>query len=311
MSWSRAGMIRKNVLVAVLVFCLIGGGIALLPGQNPAKHVFFSTHAAGQVEILAHGGGQGVAPTNTLLALQTAARDGADIVEIDVQLTKDNVLIVHHDDTLDAATDLSGPIASLTWAQIAALDKGGRAIINGRTFSGTAAKVARLDDVLAALPNRRWNIEIKNNSAIGGDQTCQSIKRAGLARLVLVASFHDSAMASFRAACPQVATSMAPNEIRKFVFGAHLRLARFVNTPAVAVQVPVAAGGFDLTDARFVAALKARNIKLHYWTINEPSQMRALIDAGADGLLTDFVVRGREAVKAKRRDLPAPAPSRP
>lgn len=304
-------MIGKNVLIVIVVFFLIGGGIALLPGQKPAKHMFFSVQAAGQVEILAHSGGQGVAPTNTLLALQTATQDGADVLEIDVQLTKDNVLVLHHDDTLDATTDLSGPVASLTWAHIAARDHGGAVLMNGRTFSGAATKVARLDDVLAALPNRRWNIEIKNDSSIGANQTCQSIKRAGLTNKVLIASFHDKAMAAFRAACPQVATSMAPNEIRTFVIAAHLHLARFVKTPAVSVQVPVAAGGFDLTNARFVAAIKARNIKLHYWTINEPPQMRVLIDAGADGLLTDFVVRGRQVVATKQRGLPAPEPFRP
>jgi glycerophosphoryl diester phosphodiesterase len=304
-------MTKPNVILALLFLCLIGGGIALLPGLTPAKPTFFSAQMQGQVDILAHGGGQGVAPTNTLRALQTAIRDGADVLEIDVQLTKDNVLVVHHDDTLDRTTDLSGPIASFTWAQIEALDEGAAVLIDGRTFSGAATKVARLDDVLAALPNQRWNIEIKNNSSVGADQTCQSIKRAGLVKAVLVASFHDKAMASFRAACPQVATSMAPHEIRTFVIAAHLRLARFVKTPAVAVQVPVAAGGFDLTDARFVAALKARNIKLHYWTINDPQQMQALIDAGGDGLLTDYVLRGRRIVEVKRRDAPARALSRP
>jgi glycerophosphoryl diester phosphodiesterase len=283
----------KRLAILVLILCALVGAIALVPGYKAASHPFFANTKPGAVEILAHGAGQGVAPTNTLLALQLAQSARADVLEIDVQLTKDNVLVLHHDDTLDRTTDLSGPVANMTWAQIDAADKGAITQINGSRFSDDDTKVARLEDVLAAFTNTRWNIEIKNDSKIAAEQLCQSIKRASLTQAVLVASFHDKAMASFRLACPEVATSMAPGEIRAFVIASHLRLSRFVKTPAVAVQVPDAAGGFDLTDTRFVAALKARNIKLHYWTINDGGQMLNLVDAGADGLLTDFVERAR------------------
>jgi glycerophosphoryl diester phosphodiesterase len=282
--------------------------IAMLPGYSPVSHPFFAAVKPGQVEIIAHGAGQGVAPTNTLLGAQTAYAMRADIVEADVQLTRDDVLVLHHDDTLDRTTNLSGAVASLSWAQLAAIGTGGEVRINGTTFSGPQTRVARLDDVFDALPDARWNIEIKNDSQLAAQTLCQSIKRKALTQTVLVASFHDNAMKSFRRFCPMVATSMAPAEIRVFVLTAHLRLSRFVKSPAVAVQVPIAAGGFDLTDKRFVAALKARNIKLQYWTINEPTQMDALIQAGADGLLTDFVTRGQEA---RQRGLRAPRPFRP
>jgi glycerophosphoryl diester phosphodiesterase len=305
-------MAIKRGFIGVGILGLVAVIIVLLPGYQPVQHSFFANVTAGHSEVLAHGGGQGVAPTNTLLALQTAAQDRADILEVDVQLTKDNVLVVHHDDTLDRTTDLTGPVAALTWAQIKARDTGGVAVIEGRSFSGDDTKVAKLDDVLAALPGQRWNIEIKNDSQIAAQQLCHSIQSANIAKAVLVASFHDKAMATFRAACPQVATSMAPGEIRTFIIAAHMRVTRFVKTPAVAVQVPVTASGFDLTHPRFVAALKARNIKLHYWTINDPDQMRDLLGAGADGLLTDFVTRGqKEVARAKQRGLPAPALSRP
>jgi glycerophosphoryl diester phosphodiesterase len=295
------------LLSAVGLVC----SVALVPGYGPVTHPFFANVPIGKVEIMAHGAGQGVAPTNTLLALRTAAAQGADVREIDVQLTRDNVLVLHHDDTLDRTTGMTGPVAAKTWAQIAAADKGAATTLEGVTFSGDATKVARLDTALATFPQARWNIEIKNDSAVAADQLCVAIKTASIEERVLVASFHDKAMAHFRAICPRVATSMGPNEIRTFVIASHLRLARFVKTPAVAVQVPVAAGGFDLTDERFVAALKARNIKLHYWTINESDQMEALIKVGADGLLTDYVARGLAATGRIMPALPAPMRSRP
>jgi glycerophosphoryl diester phosphodiesterase len=278
----------SNLLVGAII-----GAVVSLPGYPSAQHPFFAGVPNGKVEIMAHGAGQGVAPTNTLLALKTASESGADILEVDVQLTRDNVLILHHDDTLDRTTDLSGPAGQKTWAQIEAEDKGASTILEGVTFSGDATKVARLDEALKAYPNARWNIEIKNNSLVAATQLCQEIQRAGLEQQTLVASFHDAAMAEFRRQCPKVATSMAPEEIRTFLLASKVGLSRFVKTPAVAVQVPIEGGGFDLTNTRFIHALKARNIKLHYWTINEPAQMRDLIDKGADGLLTDFVLIAR------------------
>ncbi len=302
----------KNILIVGVIALGLSIAIIFLPGYKPAAHPFFANVPAGKVEIMAHGAGQGVAPTNTLLALQTAHKAGADVLEVDVQLTADNVLILQHDDTLDRTTDLGGTVASKTWAQIQTDDKGTTTTLEGVTFSGADTKVARLDDVLNQFAGARWNIEIKNDAAMAARQLCASIRQTKLTQRVLVASFHDSAMAEFRRLCPDIATSMAPGEIRAFVIASHLRLARFVKTPAVAVQVPVTGGGFDLTDARFIAALKARNIKLHYWTINEPAQMDALIKKGADGLLTDFVVRGQAAVVRAKQPAPhEPMPSRP
>ncbi len=296
----RVMTFKKSAFFLLTALCVAIGSVAILPGYPLAQHAFFANQKVGQIDVLAHGAGQGVAPTETMLALKTANDSGADVLEVDVQLTRDNVLVLHHDDTFDRTTDLTGPVENLTWAQIEAGDKGATVTLGGTTFSGIDTKVARLDTALAAFSKSRWNIEIKNDSANAAAQLCQDVKRAGLESGVLVASFHDAAMAEFRRLCPKVATSMAPREIRVFVIAAKLGLSRFVTTPAVAVQVPVEASGFDLTSSRFIAALKHRNIKLHYWTINDPAQMRTLIGIGADGLLTDYVLRAREAIADKR-----------
>lgn len=279
--------------------------VMVLPGYPAPSHPYFANTSIGQVDILAHGAGQGVAPTNTRKAIDVAVAQRADIVEVDVQLTADNVLVLHHDDTLDRTTDLTGPVGKKTWAQIAQEDQGAITLIGGQRFSGADTKVAKLEEALVDFPNVRWNIEIKNDGTIGAEKLCQLIKALGLQSKVLVASFHDEAIAHFREICPSVATSMAPREIRTFVIAAHMRLSRFVPTPAVAVQVPVFAGGFDLTNKRIVTALKARGIKLHYWTINDGAQMDDLIALGADGLLTDYVA------VAKRVAQNAPTLSRP
>jgi glycerophosphoryl diester phosphodiesterase len=293
--------LNKAILGVVTLVLLMIAAVAVLPGYRPKSHPFFAHQMNNQVDVLAHGAGQGVAPTNTLLALKTANASNARILEVDVQLTRDNVLVLHHDDTLDRTTDLTGPVSALTWAQIAAADQGSEVIIEGARFGGDDTKVTRLDVALAAFPVARWNIEIKNDNVIAAKQLCDIITVRQLTDSVLVASFHKVAMDAFRRLCPEVATSMTPDEIRLFLLASKVGLSRFVATPAVAIQIPVEGGGFDLTNARFIAALKRRNIKLHFWTINEAKQMRELIDAGADGLLTDYVVRANEVVAKSRR----------
>lgn len=286
---------------ALIVF---GGVAALLvlalyswPGPKPVAHVYFEAAPVGRAEIIAHGGGQGHAPPNTLLALQRASEKGADVLEIDVQQTRDGVLIVRHDDTLDRTTDLQGLIADLDWADIAKADAGATWIIENERFADRGISVPKLEDALATFPDARWILEIKNDTPAAAISMCAAIRSADALDRVLVASFHDDAMAQFRAVCPSVATSMSSGEVQTFVIAARVGLARRVSTPAVALQIPMQASGLDLTHPRVIAAAKARGIRVQYWTINTPDDISYLLEAGADGIMTDYVDRGFAALE--------------
>ena len=225
---------------------------------------------------------------------------GADVLEVDVQQTKDGVLVLRHDDTLDRTTDLTGLIADYTWSQLAGADAGARTVIDDQSFADRGITIPRLDEAFASFPKARWVIEIKNNTSSAATAMCAVIQGAGAETRVLVGSFHDDAMAEFRTVCPGVATSTSSREVRDFVIAARLGVSRFVDTPAVAMQLPLAAEGIDLTHPRLVDAAKARGIRLQYWTINDPEQMRQLLELGADGLITDYVDRVEQVLAAER-----------
>ncbi|MEL7112242.1 MAG: glycerophosphodiester phosphodiesterase family protein, partial [Pseudomonadota bacterium] len=178
------------------------------------------------------------------------------------------------------------------WTQSKPVDNGGH-------FAGQGIRIPTLQDALLAFPNARWIMEIKNNTPAAAEATCADIKGAGKEQKVLIASFHDEAMAHFRTVCPNIATSMSSGEVRRFVIAARLGLTRFLRSPAVALQIPAEADGIDLTHPRILAAAKARGIRVQYWTINEPSEMAALFETGADGLMTDYVDRGFVALEAR------------
>lgn len=281
---------RRRWVVLVLVGIALSV-VAAWPAPAPVPHPYFAGLKPGAIENIAHGGGQGHAPPDTLEALQLADAMGADVLEIDLQLTKDGVLVLHHDDTLDRITDMKGPIAAKTWAELQQADSGYHTVIDGQSFRGKGIKIARLEQAFTRFPAKRWVIEIKNDNEAASSRLCQLISQFNETNRVIVASFHDGAMKTFRKACPKVATAYSSDEVRLFLIASHLRLSRFVHSPGVALQIPTHAAGFDLTDPHFIATAKSRGLKVQYWTINERKEMRDLIARGADGIMTDYVDR--------------------
>jgi glycerophosphoryl diester phosphodiesterase len=287
----------KRALIFLLGgICVAALSVSLWPAPPAKSHIYFADAPSDRAEIIAHAAGQGHAPPNTLLALETAEQMGADVLEVDVQQTRDGVLILRHDDTLDRTTDLTGVIADMDWAEIAGADAGATWIVDGNSFASRDIKIPKLEEALATFPDARWTIEIKNDTPHAATAMCAEIKSAGAQSRVLVASFHDAAMATFRAACPAVATSASSREVRDFVIAARLGLSRFVSMPAVALQVPTQSNGLDLTHPRVMAAAQRRGIRIQYWTINDPAEIERSLAAGADGVMTDYVDRGRAAL---------------
>ena len=108
--------------------------------------------------LVAHRGGSKLAPENTMAAFRRAVDWwGADMLELDVRLTRDGHVVVIHDATLDRTTDGEGPVAERTLDEIHALDAGYRFEDpdGGRSFRGTGVVVPRFEEVLMAFPGAR------------------------------------------------------------------------------------------------------------------------------------------------------------
>lgn len=280
-----------RAVLIVLGIVLAGYGVALLwPGPQPVSHPWLDGRTVERAERIAHGGGLGRAPANTLAALEQAMADGADVLEVDTQLTADGVLVLMHDDTVDRTTDGTGAVADLTLAGVQALNAAfGYEGEPADRFAGSGITVPTLAEAFAAFPDTRWIVEIKPDTEEAARVMCETIREAGMETRALVGSFHDSAMGHFRAFCPEVATGMARNEALSFYIMARLGLAKFHPTRAAAMQVPPHASGLDVVHPRFVSAAHARGIAVQVWTINDADEMEALIARGVDGIITDRV----------------------
>lgn len=280
----------RIVLIVIAVIALVWTGAALWPGPAPASHAWLDARAEARAERIAHGAGLGRAPANTLEALAQAVADGADVLEVDTQMTADGVLVLMHDDTVDRTTNGSGRVDELTLEQISALDAAfGYDGEEADRFAGQGVRAPTLAEALAAHPEMRWIAEIKPDTAEAAQAMCADIREAGMTERVMVGSFHDSAMAHFREACPEVATGMASNEALSFYIAARLGLAKWHPTRAHAMQIPPRASGLDVAHPRLIAAAHARGLAVQVWTINDPDDMAALLDLGVDGIITDRI----------------------
>lgn len=245
-----------------------------------------AAYLAGAPLLIAHRGGAALAPENTLLAFRRAIDWWrADILEMDVQPTRDGEAVVFHDPTLDRTTDGSGPIAERTLAEIRELDAGFRFSPDGRTtpFRGAGAAISTLMEVLLACPGIRVNVEIKDARA--ADAVAEAIRRTRSDHRVLVAAGKRANRGRRRSGSWPISAS--EEELRAFYIAHGLR-ATGVFIPGVdALQLPEMHEGRRILSERLVADAHAANLPVHVWTVDTEADMRRLLDWGVDGIVTD------------------------
>ncbi|MFJ6197957.1 glycerophosphodiester phosphodiesterase [Micromonospora sp. NPDC092111] len=234
----------------------------------------------------AHRGGAADGDENTTAAFARAVGLGYRYVETDVHGTADGVAVVFHDATLARVTGERGRIADLRWADLASVRVGG------------AAVVPRLDEVLAAWPQVRFNIDVKADGGVG--PAVDTVTRAGAADRVLLASFSDARLTRLRAATGgRVATSLGMRGVARLWLASRHGRALRLPPSVVAAQVPPRYGRVPVVDRRFLAYCHRLGLQVHVWTIDEPAQMHDLLDLGVDGIMTDHVGVLRDVYRSR------------
>lgn len=292
---SNHGRVLRPMLVVVAVLAVGLLCLRWIPATERSPHPFFPDR---KPLVIAHQGGDGLRPGNTMLAFRHAAKLGVDVLEMDVHRSVDGVLVAMHDSSVDRTTEGSGYVRDLTWAELSRLDAGYHWPYRGDTtpYRGQAARIPRVQDVLAQFPDLRFNIEIKQVEPDLAPQLCALLQTHDALNRTLVASFNGAPMQSFRRHCPTVATSAHSDEVRWFVVFHLLSLANLVEPEAWALQIPLNYS-VDLTSIDLWNDATARGLQVHHWTVNERDEMRRLVDAGVHGIITDYPDRLLEELR--------------
>jgi glycerophosphoryl diester phosphodiesterase len=243
-------------------------------------------YMAGAPLLFAHRGGAALAPETTLEAFHLAVdRWGADVLETDVQLTRDGVPVVIHDATVDRTTDGAGLVADLTLRELRELDAGYRFVdLEGATsFRGRGVRVPTFEEFLEAFPRTRLNVDAKAPGAT--PLLVEIVHAAGAEERVLLASVGEEGRADrFGYRGP---ASASRSQIRAFYLLHRLPRGGPWTPRTDALQVPLTWGGRQVTTPRFIREAHRRNLPVHVWTIDDPDTMRLLLSWGADGVQTD------------------------
>jgi glycerophosphoryl diester phosphodiesterase len=243
---------------------------------------YLDTHPGTRPRIFAHrgltySGNAQVADENTLNSFELALAAGADYLESDIQVTKDQVPVLFHDSDLKRLLGKKTLISELTLSQLRTIRL---------PYSG---KIPTLVEALTKFPEAKFNLDLKTPSAEKvGIETILSLSAEDR---VLISSFSE---ASRKRALARVTTPLASSAGSSKVLASYL-LARAGLDKALsrevqqidALQIPIKRYGIDFTHPRFLEKILPTGIEIHYWTVNDPKLMRELYALGAHGIVTD------------------------
>lgn len=288
--------LRLGVFLAAPV---VAYQIAQALARPAPPHPFFERFSRRPL-VIAHRGGQGLWPSNTLYAFERAVKLGADMIELDVHASREGTIVVMHDPIVDRTTDGSGPIRQKSLAEIKGLEAGHHWSAANSTadvrvdaagpfpYRGMGIRIPTLAEVFEALPDFPFTIEIKQAAPSIVQPLGELIRRHGKQQQVIVGSFHSAALNEFRARFPEIATSGHVGDVRALIYLQKLGLVRLLSPGYQAIQVPMRHGRIPIITPRSVRAAQERGLEVHVWTVNDPTEMQKLVTMGIDGIITDY-----------------------
>jgi glycerophosphoryl diester phosphodiesterase len=228
-------------------------------------HPFF---AAERPLVFAHRGGSALAPENTMAAFDRGASLGADGLELDVHLSRDGIVVVHHDRTLDRTTALRGPVAARTADEL------------------VRAGVPALADVLRRHRDVRVIVELKANDPALARAVVDVVRRADAIERVCAGSFGTRVLREARRLEPALATSASREEVRWALYRSWVRWP-VSRVGYAGYQVPERSGATRVVSRRFVEYAHEAGLGVQVWTVDSEADARRLIGWGVDALITD------------------------
>lgn len=229
--------------------------------------------------VIAHGGGEGLAPGNTILAMQRSLAAGADVLDLDLRMTSDGVIVARHDRDLATSTDGSGMVDEHSWAEIQKLDT--RSFWTGAPIAEPVG-VPSLAQVLAEFGDVRMSLEFKQSTPSMAKPLCDLLRSASALNRVYLGGNDDAIVNQAKADCPELAIVNTIYEDLAEMRSAHDSGPQWCS-PAPFEQPPYREGHFSAKDVQWA---HDHGVAVYTWTVDDEKTLWALAEAGVDGVYT-------------------------
>lgn len=319
----KALKITGIILLSVLLFFVV---INLLPPKQNVESNPFVIKDGELPMIAAHRGGGDNNPENTMLAFREAVNTiGVDIIESDLYLTKDGYLVYNHDSYIDETCNVNGDltldeveelcedkanrhyIKDMTLAEIEQYnfgyyfeDETGERIYKDATnIAELGLQIATVDKLFEEFyetnPDLLFIVEIKNDGELGY-KACKILSDTldrfpNYRKNIVVGTFHDEIETELKSKYPDLLRGAPTGTAAQFVLTQYLFVNLFDNSDFACLQIPMSYDikGIEiwLNSKSLIDRAHRRNIAVQYWTINDPDEMRELIELGCDCIMTD------------------------
>ena len=296
-----------GILIAVSFIGLTGlyVSLAVSEGSSAISPDVYSDSVRRPL-VLAHRGGAHLRPENTFAAFDHAVEIGADVLEIDVRVSKDGEFLVIHDSTVDRTTEGIGKVIEKTASEIRSLDAGhGFTRDGGATFPyrGKGLTVPTLSETLERYAGRNVNLEAKQLEARHAFGFCSTLRGRIEPKRTVIASGGGDFLYAFRDICPEFTTSATLTEVLDFFARYKVGVEASYSPRMRFLQIPAGFRYLTVLDEGFASSARSKGLGIHVWTINDEAEMRRLVRMGVDGIVTDkpdLLIRVIEEESTKR-----------
>jgi glycerophosphoryl diester phosphodiesterase len=238
---------------------------------------------------IAHRGFSGKFPENTMRAFAEAVAAGCDGIETDLHMTKDGVLVLCHDETIDRTTDGTGYIVEYNYSDLCKFDAGLKC---GKEFANE--KIPSLDELLEFMIGKDLliNLELKNNIINYKDmeeKVVEKIYEYKLEKSVILSSFNHYSMVKAKEVDCKIKTGLL---YAASLYNVH-EYAEELNADAVHPYYP------SVFDENIVKNIHEKGIVINAYTVNEEADMKRLISLGIDGIITNYPDKLKKMINSK------------
>jgi glycerophosphoryl diester phosphodiesterase len=243
--------------------------------------------------VIAHRGGGQLWPENTMLAYQSAIDMGVDGLEIDIRMTKDQMLVTHHNESIDQTSNGQGKIRDYTYEELKEYNFGYQFedLYGNHPYRNMYIPLPTLEEVLQKFEHKILILELKDSESWGmraAEKLAELLKHYSPNSHMVVASFKGEVMDHFaRITDHKVLLSAPEKEAAKFILSSKTIGAKLYQPKVQLLHLPTSFQGLNLATPEIIKDAHQQDIAIHFWTINKPEEMEQLIRNGADGLVTD------------------------